>query len=168
MPSRSAVVAGALAVGVGMAGSAWALHETPPTPPAAAPAAAAPPAPRKARVVWTQADLDRIRAAPNQRLTVLGSSGSIGTIDVPARHDAAAVTDRYEVLLVEAEAEIARLERERLAAANPLVRGLASGAQGGRGPRPLGEIDAELQKWKARRADTAANVTKTQAPDSKE
>lgn len=103
------------------------------------------------RKVWTLEDLEALGGTSRADLnfvalptpgviTVMGSS-------VTAAEDRPkGVAERYRELLAEANAEIGKLERERLSVSNPLLKGMA-----GDKPRPAGAVDADLAKWRERR-----------------
>jgi hypothetical protein len=120
-----------------------------PTPSPAAPAAA--PGPRPS--VWTQGELDRLRAKPGSQVLVADGDTDIYVYPkdgAPAGDPQARA--RYEALITQANDEIQRLEREKLAATNPYLRGTAKDAQGqAAAPRSLELIDAEIVRWTQRR-----------------
>jgi hypothetical protein len=97
--------------------------------------------------IWTLEDLEKLRQA---------SPGAVQYLEFPEPAVAAepmtpgqvpaGVSQRYQELIAEADAEIASLEKERLAASNPLLAGLA-----GRKARPLDVVDADLTRWRQRR-----------------
>lgn len=104
----------------------------------------------EARRVWTIEDLEALKAGHEAHVNVLDIPGSslITTSATTGLQQAgpAGVAARYRELLAQADGEIEKLQRERLAGTNPLLRGM-----GGETPRPIPEIDAELAKWKDRR-----------------
>ena len=136
---------------------------TGPTGPAAAPKPAAAPAARPAvapaprpgptlpasspRKVWTNADLAKLH-----------DSAQINYVDTPSIGVAAppvptavvdnpdGVPERLQELVNEAQANLARLESEKLAGANPLLRGL----NGSKPPRPVADVDADIARWSDR------------------
>ena len=124
---------------------ATALQPAPAAQPA--PATTAKPAPRPAaRKVWTAADLEKLRQQPAPINYLDSTSGVTG--DLPAQAQAVAddgpqgVPERLQEMVAGAAAELDRLRREKLAATNPLLRGLAGGS-----PRDRESIDKDLAKW---------------------
>lgn len=102
-----------------------------------------------ARKVWTATDLDRLRAEPSHGVTVVETaSASVSPEAVIPQAGAGpqGVPARLQEMVSEAQANLARLERERLAAGNPLLRGLA----GGQPIRSTEEIDKDRLKWSER------------------
>lgn len=125
--------------------------------------------------VWTNADLVALRKDPSAQVMVLESK-RIGGPTAQVRSKPAVrpqdVVDRYALLAKEAEQKVAELQRERLAASNPYLRGLASGTGG---PRTPDEIEADLKRWAGRRDAAKANLeratkltgAKPKAPDQR-
>ena len=128
--------------------------------PAAAPTnpAAARTQPTPARKVWTAADLQALREKPGSAVLVLESKDP----EIPAsglqREPAVSpqqVVDRYAKLVAEADQKLSQLQREKLAASNPFLRGLASSTGG---PRGAAQIDEDIASWKARRSAAQDNL----------
>jgi hypothetical protein len=108
--------------------------------------------------VWTIDDLEALKLRHQSQVNVLSmpGTGAIVTTQqgaLPEQASPAGVADRYRELLTQAEAEIAKLERERLAGTNPYLRGMA-----GEKTRTVPQIDADLAKWRERR-DVAARYS---------
>ena len=135
--------------------SGIATAQSAPNSPPAKPA----PGPQAPRKVWTSADLDKLRTSPStsQRVTFL--EGQASTAPEPRLVEGVVaagpqgVPARLQEMVSEAQANLARLERERLAAGNPLLRGLAAGQP----IRPTADIDKDHLKWaeRLRLAETA-------------
>ena len=167
-----AVAAGAGLLALLPAPAARAFSETAPTPPASTPAPtgptspavaprpASPTAPRPFRKKWTQADLEALRNQPGARINILDTSGaasddSFRTYVPPPAYQPldSNVVDRYQEMVAGAQATLDRLARERAAATNPYLRGLARDAQGNpMAPRDVAAIDADVTRWQGRRA----------------
>ena len=102
--------------------------------------------------VWTIEDLEALKLQHHSQVNVLSMPGSGAIVTStsgaarPEQASPAGVAARYRELLTEAEGEIAKLERERLAGTNPYLRGL-----GGEKTRTVPQIDADLAKWRERR-----------------
>jgi len=107
--------------------------------------------------VWTNAELLRLRSQPGSRVMFLDTTPNTGLPEVTRTRfeTAASVVGRYREMISEADREIARLEREKLAARNPYLRGLVEG-----GPRSPALIEADLERARARRASADANLRK--------
>jgi hypothetical protein len=93
--------------------------------------------------VWTAADLEKLRLSPAPINYVATTSS--GTPDGPPAQAVAGpdgVPERLQEMVADAAANVEQLRRERLAAANPLLRGLAGGT-----PRDRESIDKDLLKW---------------------
>lgn len=127
--------------------------------PAPAKPAATPQAPRK---VWTTADLDKLRTTPSQSVTFLEGQPNQGPepklVEGVVAPGPQGVPARLQEMVSEAQANLDRLERERLAAGNPLLRGLAAGQP----IRPIADIDKDRLKWaeRLRLAETALENAK--------
>ena len=121
--------------------------------PAAKPASSAP------KKVWTAADLAQLRQTSRAAITV----AEVPTSDIPATPTAPApepgVLNRLQETVNESDAALQRLERERLAAVNPFLRGLSRDPEGKAvAPRPVAEIEAERDQWLSRQAVAKATL----------
>lgn len=108
---------------------------------------------RPATKVWTLADLERLRRESRGTVTYAGVTTPSIALPTPEPATGPSPTTllRYQEMVTQAHAAIARLERERLAMANPFLRGLARDAEGRpTAPRPIADIDAEIQEWRNR------------------
>lgn len=122
------------------------------------------------RKVWTLEDLENLeRSRPGGvNVVALPTPASLTSMTAPLPGSQAAsgvpaqrpggVAARYEEILAQADAEIAKLERERLAGLNPYLRGLAAET-----PRPAPLVEADLAKWRERRAVAAQHAGATGA-----
>jgi len=112
--------------------------------------------PKPASKIWTLEDLDRLRQAQPAAVQYLefpeapAAARPLTPGQIPA-----GVAQRYKELIAEADAAIASLEKERLAATNPLLTGLA-----GRAPRSMALIDADVARWQQRRSLAENAATK--------
>lgn len=111
-------------------------------------------APMADRRVWTLADLEALQRERPGTLNVLPFPGAT-TIPVssPSTARPQGVEERYRELVTQADAQIEKLERERMATTNPLLRGLAPAT-----PRTPADLQAEIDRWKQRRDDAAKGL----------
>jgi len=132
-----------------------------PAGPQTRPAQTAPAAPAKGKV-WTDADLERLRDENKGRLTFTSEDASgydESFAEAPRQPTDGALIARYEELVTQANAELARLARERLAASNPFLRGTARDAQGNpTAARPTAVIDGEVARWNMRKTAAQAQI----------
>jgi hypothetical protein len=114
------------------------------------------------RRVWTNADLVALRNDPSAQVLVLESKrlgGPAPKVRMKPSVKPQDVVDRYAALAREAETKLAELDRERLAASNPYLRGLASKTGG---PRSPAQIEADRQRWTSRRDTARSNLERAQ------
>ena len=118
-----------------------------------------------ARKVWTASDLDKLRAEPSHGVTIVETPSDSLAPDAFIPQAVAGpqgVSVRLQEMVSEAQANLDRLQRERLATGNPLLRGLAAG----RPIRSTDEIDKDRLKWseRLRLAQTALANSEGSAP----
>ena len=98
---------------------------------------------------WTLATLEALdkRERPTS-LNVVSTpdGGGIVVVSTAGRSGPGGINERYQEMLAQANAELAKLDRERLAASNPLLRGVVESP-----PRSTAEIGLDTVKWQTRR-----------------